>query len=326
VHALLEQVNNARYRIGTFSTPSLKELRARANELGALSKGAPTKLLHVATTDVFEMHSQPEYNSATFMAASQFNCLEFPSPYVTPENGVTGYQHDPTQGPACALAAGPATVYRNYFVDMGTQVGQSADLQINNLQEMLDGIGGSKPDQPLVDVENGYTSSSDSRLVQLNKRMASLHEEEILGLLRVGLHAQVEVPWARRWELLPEERRPLVTQVYCSALSCGYSDGSLTNWMPLARKVLDASYEATLLAAAIEKAEGTGSGKVVLTLLGGGVFGNADDWIEAAIARAVALLPDTGLDVVLAHFRFVDDARIERIERGIAQRSGANAA
>ncbi len=38
------------------------------------------ELLHVATRDVFELHSREEYAGATFMAASQFNCLEAREP------------------------------------------------------------------------------------------------------------------------------------------------------------------------------------------------------------------------------------------------------
>ena len=34
---------------------------------------------------------------------------------MTPEDGVTRYKDDPTQGPACAIAASAATMYRNYF-------------------------------------------------------------------------------------------------------------------------------------------------------------------------------------------------------------------
>ena len=37
-----------------------------------------------------------------FQAASQFNCLEFAGPEELPEDGVTQYDDDPTQGPACA--------------------------------------------------------------------------------------------------------------------------------------------------------------------------------------------------------------------------------
>jgi hypothetical protein len=53
--------------------------------------------------------------NAVFQAASQFNSLEFVSQHVTPENGVQGYASDKTQGPACSVVCGPATVYRNYF-------------------------------------------------------------------------------------------------------------------------------------------------------------------------------------------------------------------
>jgi hypothetical protein len=74
---------------------------------------------------------------ATFQAASQFNCLEFTGPSLTPEAGVSIYEFDRTQGPACAIACGPATVYRNYFVPLGEQVGQSAHRQIENARELL---------------------------------------------------------------------------------------------------------------------------------------------------------------------------------------------
>jgi len=45
-----------------------------------------------------------------------------------------------------------------------------------------------------------------------------------------------------------------------------------------------------LLCAALDQAEGQGSGLAVLTFLGGGVFGNKPEWIESAIARAVVRL------------------------------------
>jgi hypothetical protein len=61
------------------------------------------------------MHQRPENAGALFQVASQFNLLEMMSPSVTPEQGVTRYERDPTQGPACAVAAGAATIYRNYF-------------------------------------------------------------------------------------------------------------------------------------------------------------------------------------------------------------------
>jgi ADP-ribosyl-[dinitrogen reductase] hydrolase len=59
--------------------------------------------------------------------------------------------------------------------------------------------------------------------------------------------------------------------------------------------VLEASYEATLRVARIWQAE-----PVFLTLLGGGVFGNAPEWIEDAIVRAVERVP--GVDVRIVSY------------------------
>ena len=60
-----------------------------------------------------------------------------------------------------------------------------------------------------------------------------------------------------------------------------------------------ASYEAVLLCAALDQAEGQGSGLAVLTFLGGGVFGNKAEWIEEAIARAVVRLHHLSLAILL---------------------------
>ena len=53
--------------------------------------------------------------AAVFQVASQFNCLEMISPGERPEDGITRYAQDHTQGPVCAMACPAATVYRNYF-------------------------------------------------------------------------------------------------------------------------------------------------------------------------------------------------------------------
>ena len=62
------------------------------------SSSAPTGRLKVSviTGDVRKMHRSPEYAGALFQVASQFNLLEMVSPTITPEDGVTRYQHDKT--------------------------------------------------------------------------------------------------------------------------------------------------------------------------------------------------------------------------------------
>jgi hypothetical protein len=66
----------------------------------------------------------------------------------------------------------------------------------------------------------------------------------------------------------------------------------------LAGLVLDAAYEATIWSADINAQRGA-SNIVLLTMLGGGVFGNDPAWIRAAIARACRQAAAYGLDIVL---------------------------
>jgi len=59
-------------------------------------------------------------------------------------------------------------------------------------------------------------------------------------------------------------------------------------WAPFASLVLEAAYEATLLAALLNKERG-GWNVVLLTHLGGGALGNKREWIANAIRRALLL-------------------------------------
>ena len=87
-------------------------------------------------------------------------------------------------------------------------------------------------------------------------------------MLRIGLqwHTQVTLDGCTH----------TVSQAYCSALPV---TGSLRSgppphlWEEFARLILEATYEATLCAALLNSSK-TGSNKVFLTLVGGGVFGN----------------------------------------------------
>ena len=56
------------------------------------------------------------------------------------------------------------------------------------------------------------------------------------------------------------------------------------------------------MCAAVLNSERTGSNKVYLTLLGGGAFGNRDEWIISAIRRAVSLFTDFDLDVSIVSY------------------------
>src|SRR5207248_8249126 len=110
---LHSKANGQSYAIGKLETPSLKELRQRAQLLEADVAG--TVKVSCVSGDIRAMHRDPANKNALFQVASQFNLLEMTGPDVSPEDGVTRYSYDHTQGPACAIAAGAATIYRNYF-------------------------------------------------------------------------------------------------------------------------------------------------------------------------------------------------------------------
>lgn len=277
-------VNNRSFEAGTFSTPSLHSLREIADSKRGRGR---VRLRHEIIGDALELHALPDNEGALFQVASQLNCLEFADPREIPENGVTQYATDPTQGPACSLAAAAATVVRNYFVNGG----QTAERQLNLLSGIQSRIG-----ESLVDVKNGYTFSDEQRLALAKEAIAAHDRDDLMGDLRIGLHADVEVTFARRFD--PPARPQRVSQAFCSALSCGYASGSLAAWQPIATLVLDAAYEATLLAAVASNTK-----RVWLTLLGAGAFGNDIAWIEHAIHRAVARAEGHDLEVLVGHYR-----------------------
>ena len=135
---LHSRANGRQFAAGRFSLPSLAELRAACASL-------PTGQLrwrHEVIGDVLPLHAAPDNAGALFQVASQFNCLEFCSPERVPEDGVSDYQLDPTQGPACSLAAAAATVARNYCIPVAHGHGQERDRQINTLADLAADLAG----------------------------------------------------------------------------------------------------------------------------------------------------------------------------------------
>lgn len=301
---LTSSVNGRSFDAGAFETPTVTELRARLGR----PQGSP-RVGHEAIGDVLELHAVKANRNAMFQVASQLNCLEFAGPRETPEDGVTQYDSDPTQGPACSLAAAAATVYRNYFVPTGDDVGQRADRQLDNLADALELLG---PRETFATVRNGYAFSDAQRLEGTAAALEAAGRDAFIGKMRVGVQTRAQVTFASRFV---EPAQPThVSQVFCSALSCGYDRSPRHLWAPLATAVLDAAYEATLLAARAGVANGTCSGIVWLTFLGGGAFGNDPAWIAEAIARAIRIAGDETLDIRIAHYKRIDAGMRERVD------------
>jgi hypothetical protein len=246
------------------------------------------------------MHRSPENAGALFQVASQFNLLEMVSPDVTPEHGVTRYQNDHTQGPACAIAAGAATIFRNYFALVDGSQGQTATRQLDGLADLGATLssGLKLRADDIWRMRNGYALATQSGLDAIARYLGTLTADQIdalRGNLRIGIHQDVEATE------VPGPDRPLVSQAFCSALPVAYSSVSSAHWEPFASLVLEAAYEATMWAAVLNARRGA-SNIVFLTLLGGGAFGNQGSWIHAAIRRALNLMTSFDLDVRLVSY------------------------
>ncbi len=294
---LVSRVNGARLGCGWLELPQLDELRRLDRE----PPGTPPSRVSEVLGESIALHRAAENAGALFQAASQFNLLEMVGPNVTPERGVGIYEQDKNQGPACAIACGGGTIYRNYFAEFDGGLGQTAERQIDCLRDL-----GAELGDGLWRMRNGYALATAEGLERISARLANAdnaEREHLRGLLRIGVQHDVEVL----------DTQHGVTQVYGSALPVAYGEPPASAWEPFARLVLEASYEATLRAARIWQCT-----PVYLTFLGGGVFGNAPEWIEDAIVRALERV--RGLDV-----RLVSYGRPNPLAAQVVRRSASDA-
>lgn len=144
-------VNNRRFTFGRLDIPTLNELRQNSPPREVYKDRIQVSEI---VADVQKLHKSSENRNALFQAASQFNLLEMVGPHITPEQGIDRYENDYTQGPACAIACGAGTIYRNYFVEIENQIGQSKNRQIDCLDLIAKELKNEEYD--LWKMQNGY--------------------------------------------------------------------------------------------------------------------------------------------------------------------------
>jgi hypothetical protein len=288
---LTSHINGNILACGRLEIPSLAELR---EQIPAVGRGAGLLSVREVVENVQDLHRDASNAGALFQVASQFNLLEMASPNTTPEHGVGIYEYDRTQGPACAIAAGAGTIYRNYFAPVNGQTGQSVNNQIDCLAGLGAALGNSK--NRLWEIRNGYALASENGLKEISNRLRTASEnerDELRKLIRVGIQRDTQVTL--------KGAAHKVSQVYCSALPVAYSEQPSGLWEDFARLVLEAAYEATICAAILH-ARRTGNKNLYLTLLGGGAFGNKNHWITDAILRALELYRDWDIHVNIVSY------------------------
>jgi predicted Rdx family selenoprotein len=227
-------------------------------------------------------------NNTLFQVASQFNCLESPGRYVT---RVSNYFNDRTQGPRAAISAFPAALLRHYSAPgkHGERFVQQTDGPQINLLEDACGSG---------ILQNGYFTGQS----HLDGRSLITKLETNFEAIRVGVHNEAQVVLGYDWDGGVDETEPCrIAQVFTSTVAGGFYGGQdhlgKANFIIACRQLLRAAYLGTLLAAlSLQRS------RVVLTLIGGGVFSNplAQIW-EAIIwaAQEVAPLLTEDLHVIV---------------------------
>lgn len=255
------------FNAGRFSHPDIKALRELCRPSGSpLSDSAsPLRLFvlkgrHRLTDIAFQQqHADGE---TLFQLASQFNGLESPGPYLVP---VSAYFSDLTQGPIGALQSYPGALLRHYAAPApeGGVFEQSEARSLNFLEAALP--------LELAEVQHGYLLAEHIPDPEAALRHLQAHLQDF----QIGLHRHVQVP-------LSHTGQP-VALALCSTLAAPYSQGETQSpvWRSLMGSLLEAGYTGTLLSALAY-----GYRRVVLTAIGGGVFGNPHDVIWRALLRS----------------------------------------
>lgn len=295
-------VNCRKFQIGNFSCPSVGDLR-RACKDAPLPGSLTFKNI---VGDVSKEQAKVGNRLATFQVACQFNCLQHDGMERTPEDGVTAYIRERSQGPACSIGCGPAAAFRNYFVRVGTppnhQDGQTEALMIDNLAETSKLLGNSGE---LFNVANGCVFADGNQLAALNKKLLHFERQgrtdDVLASIRVGVQSDTQVTSTNFGRVPLTDDQQLVQQVLCASCSAsGNPSMAPEGWKDFGTLVLKAAYEATLLAA-VHNARlhscQAGSRKVFLCALGVGEYGNSYEVIADAARSALQKFEDFDLEV-----------------------------
>jgi hypothetical protein len=319
--------------VGVFRYMSVKQLLdvASANTNAKSVFGFdPTDNLkyYTVTSTASAVHTNPSYYGSIFQVASQFNALEMAGPTLTPENGITIYIHDKTQGPVCAMVCPFGTLYRNYFC-MPADGKQPEDKSVNGNPQIgtADGKGsGNNQINTLTDLknvdkcfdgltfQNGYIFVNNKTQLDAINKYLSTPENFWKAMMAIKYVIQEDTPVVNvtgDGTILSHT----VSQIYCSAYPVAYSTDPPTkggeSWVPNTKKkdyallssmLLHAVYYSTLAYAVSRITEDDIRKNVFLTKVGGDAFGNNMYLIHTAIHNAVRHFIAYPIDVYIVNY------------------------
>ncbi|KAL7718932.1 Macro domain-containing protein [Entamoeba marina] len=227
--------------------------------------------------EVTSMQTNPKYNKSVFVVASNFNAVESVSENISPDSSkfTTNYIYDQTQGPAASIGAPAAAIERVHFPFYDENTLPSSWHQTKKHQiEILKDL------KKYYNIENGYpllnSTCENPSIFDYDKYISCIHSN-VETTFRFN-STQIEV--------IKKEHRNCIDQVFGAALNIGQGSSGMTNkriakQRPILSKLpLDCAYETAYLTAIRNKRE-----KIILTLLGNGVFGNDTKEVCESIIR-----------------------------------------
>ena len=327
--------NAPKVRVGTYTQPTGADLEARVAKKRAELKYKPRKGTSFSIVyksgddgaqhiDTGNMQADPAYKDAIFMVSSNFSGLETVGATDTPEGKakkISDYFCDRTQGPSAAMSAAAGTVFRTYFANYERypndpskwpQAVGDPTREVNFLRDLG------------IETRNGYITEIGAQKID------SLSGDEASTKFSYGFQDGVEVTHTGLIDSTNHRRlndpNQTVNQMYVAALDIGQPSSALTKKltdpktpatekqkiMDAAQRTLEMNYDAI-----IKEAFARGKTKVVLTRIGGGVFGNPPAMIDAAIKNALEknkdLLEMGGIHVTLNAFGKANPTKAEAV-------------
>ena len=278
---IISTANNKEFLFGELKVKSLKELRKELIVKESSSQNIKGSIkISQRIGNIKNIHY--ENKDVLIQVASQFNLLEMMYPEQTPQQGITIYVDDHTQGPICAMSCAAGTLYRNYKTNINT---------LSNIEKLFT--------KEYWYMKNGYTIFNNIDITEFNKEVY-INQEKIKEELLFGIQENTEVM----------NTNHTLSQIYCSAIPISYITNVLEKDLErFSKLILDSAYEATFISAILNPL----SNKVFLTYLGGGAFGNKLEWIYDSIEKNCEKFKEYNLEIIIIKYSHGVDKKIEEI-------------
>ncbi len=286
--------------------------------------------------DIGKLQGDPENKNAVFQVASNFNALETTSHNDNGNvNTVKNYWGDNTQGPRASISALPGLIYRRYYYfypdrkDLACNLwGQRGQTNNNNIDDQGRKFQINFLEDLPINTMNGYIWGNDGFIEgkfgpipdkkHTNPSNIDNIKEENASKFKIGYHSGIQVAFGATYggksgtQEFFYDPSQIIDQVFAAALVTKNAYQQTSDQLDeatdeRAKLILEWTYEAMLKSAFLKgKRDGTGKIKVFLTRIGGGAFANDQEWIDAAIIKAVKNpnLENSGLEVTLNNFVF----------------------